>query len=135
VRSTVGFIEGNNDVSMDFYAKDTHIFDIVGGGEDTFESQYKKNKGLLDMIQTMTSASFRDMKIRVLGKDVAYARFYQEFAFTLKDGRKIDFVGRGTDLWLKRNGKWQVVDEHFSVPVDFKTGLANWRSTPASGYK
>jgi ketosteroid isomerase-like protein len=40
---------------------------------------------------------------------------------TRKDGTKVSFVLRTTDIYRKRNGKWLIVEEHTSFPVDLET--------------
>ena len=66
------------------------------------------------------------MYIKVCG-DNGYAHYIMPFHAQLKDGRTIDFEGRGTDLFERSAGKWLVVHEHLSLPVDMNTGQAEMK--------
>jgi ketosteroid isomerase-like protein len=48
----------------------------------------------------------------------------------MKDGKSFHFRERSTDLWKKVDGKWRVMHEHNSVPVDVITGVADLESKP-----
>ena len=47
-----------------------------------------------------------------------------------KDGKPLDLTVRVTDVYKKINGKWLVVHEHVSWPVDLATGQADFSSKP-----
>ena len=47
-----------------------------------------------------------------------------------KDGKPLDLTVRVTDVYKKINGKWLVVHEHVSWPVDLETGKADLSSKP-----
>ena len=47
-----------------------------------------------------------------------------------KDGKPLDLTLRVTDVYKKMNGKWLVVHEHVSWPVDLETGKADFSSKP-----
>jgi ketosteroid isomerase-like protein len=47
-----------------------------------------------------------------------------------KDGNPIDMTLRLTDVLRKIKGKWLIVHEHVSVPVDVATGKADLTSKP-----
>jgi ketosteroid isomerase-like protein len=47
-----------------------------------------------------------------------------------KDGNPIDVNIRVTDVLRKAKGKWLIVHEHVSVPVDLATGKADLASKP-----
>jgi ketosteroid isomerase-like protein len=49
---------------------------------------------------------------------------------TDKDGKAAHLVVRSTDVWRKINGKWLIVQEHNSFPVDLTTGQADLLSKP-----
>ncbi len=61
---------------------------------------------------------------------VAYTRYIDDSTFTAKDGSKTHAVVRTTDVLRKSNGKWRIVQEHVSFPVDPTTGKADMLSTP-----
>jgi ketosteroid isomerase-like protein len=47
-----------------------------------------------------------------------------------KDGKPLDITVRVTDVFKKLNGKWLVVHEHVSWPVDMATGKADMSAKP-----
>ena len=49
---------------------------------------------------------------------------------TDKDGKAFTLVFRFTDVLRKMNGKWLIVHEHLSFPVDPETGKADFFSKP-----
>jgi ketosteroid isomerase-like protein len=49
---------------------------------------------------------------------------------TDKHGKKLDLTLRVTDVYQKMRGRWFVVHEHVSVPVDLDTGKPDLASKP-----
>jgi len=47
-----------------------------------------------------------------------------------KHGKKLDMQVRVTDAYQKIGGRWLVVHEHVSVPVDLDTGKPDLASKP-----
>jgi ketosteroid isomerase-like protein len=70
-----------------------------------------------------------DLNITVAGS-VAYTRYVIDGTMTDKDGKAAHLVVRSTDVWRKINGKWLIVQEHNSFPVDLTTGQADLLSKP-----
>jgi ketosteroid isomerase-like protein len=62
--------------------------------------------------------------------DLAFSHSNQRAVVTDKDGKKADITFRLTDVYRKINGKWLVVHEHVSVPVDVGTGKADLSPKP-----
>ena len=54
----------------------------------------------------------------------------QRAVLTDKDGKKVDITLRVTDVYRKIKGKWLIVHEHVSVPVDLNTGKADFSAKP-----
>ena len=48
----------------------------------------------------------------------------------MKDGSELDITYRATDIWRSIDGRWAVIHEHASMPVDPVTGQADLQSTP-----
>lgn len=67
--------------------------------------------------------------ITVVGP-VAYSRCVQTGYFTAKDGSRLDVAVRVTDVLRKVKGKWLIVQEHVSVPVDLASGKPDLMSKP-----
>ena len=61
-----------------------------------------------------------DLTIHVVGT-IGYGHSVQTGELTRKDGTKVSFVLRTTDIYRKTNGKWLIVEEHTSFPVDLET--------------
>jgi ketosteroid isomerase-like protein len=76
-------------------------------------------------------ASFKisDLAITVSG-DVAYSHSIQGGYTTGKDGKQKPLVVRVTDVYRKIGGRWLIVQEHVSVPIDFATGQPDMMSKP-----
>ena len=75
------------------------------------------------------AVSLAELKITVAGS-VAYTHCVNDVTLTAKDGSKEHIVVRVTDVLRKQNGKWLIVLEHISVPVDPVTGKSDLLSKP-----
>jgi uncharacterized protein (TIGR02246 family) len=64
---------------------------------------------------------YRDMRIMSSG-DVGFIHALEHFTGRLKDGQPSDLWLRVTSGMRKIDGKWLIVHDHVSVPVDFETG-------------
>ncbi|MBV8373281.1 MAG: nuclear transport factor 2 family protein [Candidatus Eremiobacteraeota bacterium] len=64
----------------------------------------------------------------VASGDVAYTHSLQRVSGTSPDGKLQHLVVRVTDVLRKFDGKWLIVQEHASVPVDADSGVADWDS-------
>lgn len=73
--------------------------------------------------------SISHLSVTVVGP-VAYGHSIQEVRFTRANGSKGDLVVRVTDVYRKMHGRWLIVQEHVSVPVDPDTGKADLLSKP-----
>lgn len=58
------------------------------------------------------------------GSDVAFAYGLERLTGKMKDGTPVDIWLRYTEGLKLIDGKWRVVHEHISVPVDLNTGKA-----------
>lgn len=64
------------------------------------------------------------MSVGASGK-LGYAFSTQEFIADLKQGGSgLDFIFRETDIFRKESGKWRLIHQHLSVPVNMATGKA-----------
>ncbi len=62
--------------------------------------------------------------------DIAYSHSIQHFSATTTKGRRVALAVRVTDVLQKINGKWLIVQEHVSVPIDFNTMKPDFTSKP-----
>lgn len=124
------FIKKDVNAIMSFYAPDVFAFDVIPPREYPSWDAYKKDwEGLFAGFPGPVTTTISELNITVVGS-VAYTRSIDDAAFTAKDGSKIRMVVRITDVLRKSNGKWLIVQEHVSVPVDPTTGKADLLSTP-----
>ena len=64
---------------------------------------------------TVTSGVIAPYKVRVYGKNFAVANGDHHEAGTDKDGKPFSRKVRFTNVWVRKNGKWQVVRGHASL--------------------
>jgi ketosteroid isomerase-like protein len=65
----------------------------------------------------------RDLSVTA-GDDVAFAHSLNHVRGTMKNGRKTDLWVRWTACFRKSEGKWMIMHDHVSVPVQLETGKA-----------
>lgn len=70
-----------------------------------------------------------DLRITTDGQ-LAFSHHIETGYLTRRDGSRLDIAVRVTDDYRKVNGKWLIVQEHVSVPVDIDTGKADLLSKP-----
>jgi ketosteroid isomerase-like protein len=74
-------------------------------------------------------AELSDLKI-TSSDNLAFGHNIQHFTGTDLSGKPIDWILRVTDCYKRINGKWLIVHEHYSVPVDLQTAKAELTSQP-----
>jgi ketosteroid isomerase-like protein len=73
--------------------------------------------------QTPIHVEFPDVSITA-SDDVAFSYCLHRVSGTLKKGQQTDWWLRWTACYRKINGKWLIVHEQLSVPVDLASGKA-----------
>lgn len=117
---------------MSCYAtgKRLFVFDAVPPREYPSWDAYKKDwEGLFSTYPGPVSNAISEQSITVIGT-VGYGHNVQAATFTRKDGSKLNITVRVTDVYRELNGKWLIVQEHVSVPVDLESGKADLQSKP-----
>ncbi len=117
----------NIDAIMANYApaNQLFVFDAVPPREYPNWEAYKKDwEGLFAAYPGPLKNEISELNITVIGA-VAYAHHLESGYFTRKDGSRLDVVVRVTDVFRKFNGKWLIVHEHVSFPVDLDTAKAD----------
>lgn len=110
--------------------KDLFVFDAVPPREYPSAEAYKKDwEELFTAFPGPATNSMSELSVTVVGT-VAYGHNIQTAQFTRKDDSKLDNVVRVTDVYRKIGGKWLIVHEHVSFPVDLDTGKADLLSKP-----
>ena len=120
------------DKVMSVYApgKQLFVFDVVPPREYKGWEAYKKDfEGLFSAFPGPVKNTISEQAIHVVGA-IAYGHNIQTSEFTGKDGTKISIVARTTDIYRKTKGKWLIVEEHNSVPVDLDTMKPDLLSKP-----
>ena len=118
-----GFNSKDVDKVMSVYVpgKQLFVFDVVPPREYRGWEAYKKDfEGLFSAYPGPMKHTLSEQTVHVVGS-LAYGHNIQTGEFTGKDGKKVNFVVRTTDIYRKMNGKWLIVEEHNSVPVDLDT--------------
>jgi ketosteroid isomerase-like protein len=127
-----GFNSKDVDKIMSVYApgKQLFVFDVVPPREYTSWEAYKKDwEDLFAVFTGPVKNTMSEQTIHVVGS-LAYGHNIQASEFTGKDGKKMTIVDRTTDIYRKMNGKWLIVEEHNSVPVDLETMKPDLMSKP-----
>ena len=87
------------------------------------------NEGFVALFQGPFKAEMSDLSVTANGK-LGFGHNIQRFTGTGKDGKPIDLTFRVSDGYKKINGKWMIVEEHLSFPVDVASGKADLSSKP-----
>ena len=107
---------------IQYYAPDAVVFDMYAPGiyrgtkqiYDGFEQQFAQGQSFTGEIP--------DMNILSDGK-FACAAMQLHFNFVLKNGTKGAITLRQLDAFKKIDGKWLIVQQHISFPMDPATGM------------
>jgi uncharacterized protein (TIGR02246 family) len=115
---------------MSVFAPEVVSFDLGpplqhGGGETLM----KRWQELFESYQNPIDYEVRDLSITA-GDDVAFSHSLNRVSGTLKNGQKSDRWLRWTACYRKANGRWLIVHEQVSVPVDVRNGRAILDLTP-----
>jgi ketosteroid isomerase-like protein len=109
---------------MSFYAPDIVYFDIVPGLQYTGSAALRPRfLEWFDGFQGPIGQEISDLHISASG-DVAVAYMLIRASGTLKDGREVGYWVRVTSAGQRSDGRWLIMHEHVSLPVDFRSGTA-----------
>lgn len=124
------FSKKNTSAIMALYDHDVFVFDLVPPRQYSGWDVYKKDwDDTFAMLPGPVSIAVSDLAITIVGP-VAYSHYIVDGTMTDKDGKQIRMVVRSTDVLRKQSGKWLIVQEHNSFPVDLATGQADMLSKP-----
>lgn len=116
---------------MALYVHDTtlFVFDVGTPREHVGWDSYRADwKGFLDSIKgNPKTVSIGELGITISG-DVAYTHSIQSITGNMGNLRALTV--RVTDVLRKINGKWLIVQEHVSVPINFDTMKPDLMSRP-----
>jgi uncharacterized protein (TIGR02246 family) len=106
------------------------VFDAVPPRQYVGAKAFRKDyEGFFAAFPGPNTGRFDQLRVSAAGT-MAYAHSIGTFVLTDKGGRKATWVFRLTDVFRKLDGKWLIVHEHVSWPVDPATGKADLLSKP-----
>ena len=116
---------------MSYYTHDgLFVFDVAPPRQHVGWADYRKDwQDFIGEVPGPMTFTLSDLAITVVGP-VAWSHSIQGLRYAAKDGSKKEIVVRVTDVYRKLAGKWLIVQEHVSVPVDVDTGKADLMSKP-----
>ena len=101
---------------------DLFVFDVGAPRQHVGWDDYKKDwHDFLSMLPGPIKFTVSDLSVMSDGK-IAYGHNIQHLSGTMADGSPADMTVRVTDVYRKIDGKWLIVQEHVSVPIDFSAG-------------
>lgn len=114
----------DTDAIMSFYAPEVRLFDIIPPLEHKGHGAYRKIWEMcFPAFEGPIECETRDLSISA-GDDMAYSHGLYRFWGTMTDGKVMDMWARGTVCYRKIDGKWRIMHDHHSVPVDMGTNQA-----------
>ena len=131
-RFVTAFKAKDVDAIMKVYAPDQTmvVFDVVPPrqyvGAASYRQDWQKFFGSFDGPITVELTDLDG----VADRNLAYSHSIQHVAGTDKQGKKLDLTVRVTDVYKKARGRWQIIHEHVSVPVDLETAKPDLSSKP-----
>jgi ketosteroid isomerase-like protein len=120
----------NLDGIMAVYAPDVVAFDAFPPRKYVGVAAYRKDyEEFFAAYPGPVSSQVSDLTTTVAGS-VAYAYGVDLWRATDTQKKTTDMTFRFTDILWKKRGKWFIVHEHVSFPVDPSTGAADFASKP-----
>jgi ketosteroid isomerase-like protein len=109
----------NPDKPAPLYAKESDLvfYDVTPlkyTGWDEYKTGVQKN--LFDGMASGALTAKDDLKVTRRG-NIAWTSVTGHFSAKMKDGKAVEMDIRHTAIWEKRAGKWLIVHEHVSAPV------------------
>ncbi len=84
----------------------------------------------LHMMPATMEVEIRDLTV-MAGGGLGFSHYLSHFTGKMQDGKEMDVWMRATDCYRKRDGRWQIVHEHMSVPIDMESNQALYNAAPA----
>jgi len=131
-RFVAAFKAKDPDAIMKVYAPDQTlvVLDVVPPRQYVGAAAYRKDwQTFFDSFDGPLTVELTDLDVAA-DRNLAYSHSIQHVAGTDKQGKKLDLTVRVTDVYKKAHGRWLIVHEHVSVPVDLDTGKPDLASKP-----
>jgi ketosteroid isomerase-like protein len=114
------------DQAMSYYDNSDKlvVFDVIPPAQYSGEAAWRKDlKGFFAAFPGPSHIELINLQVENDSR-IGFAHSIQHFDGTAKSGKKVEFTFRVTDCLEKKSGKWKIVHEHVSVPVDLDSGRA-----------
>ena len=106
------------------------VFDVVPPRQYVGAEAYRKDwQTFLGSFDGPITVELTDLDIGA-DRNLAYSHSIQRVSGTDKKGKKLDLTVRVTDVYQKIRGRWYIVHEHVSVPVDLDADKPDLASKP-----
>lgn len=131
-RFAAAFNAKDLDAIMKVYVPDDSllVFDVVPPRQFAGANAYRKDwQELLALFPGPLKFEISDLHVVASGS-LGYGHSIQHLSGADAKGQTIDLTVRVTDVYRKIKGRWLVVHEHVSVPVDLTTGKPDLASKP-----
>jgi len=131
-RFAAAFNAKDLDAIMKVYVPDESllVFDVVPPRQYAGAKAYRKDwQDLLAMFPGPLNFEISDLHVFAAGR-LGYGYSIQHLSGAGANGQPVDLTVRVTDVYRKIKGRWLVVHEHVSVPVDLATGKPDLASKP-----
>ncbi|SPE25263.1 exported hypothetical protein [Candidatus Sulfotelmatomonas gaucii] len=116
----MAFVAKNVDEIMKFYAPGDQllVFDLITPRQYAGWDAYKKDwQDTFALMKGTPEFDTKDLGVTTDGK-LAWSHSIQHASWTGTDGTPFEMTVRVTDCYKKIDGKWLIVLEHVSVPLD-----------------
>jgi uncharacterized protein (TIGR02246 family) len=131
-RYVAAFKAKDVDAIMKVYAPDQTlvVFDVVPPRQYVGAASYRKDwQTVFDSFDGPITVELTDLDV-VADRKLAYSHSIQHVAGTNKHDKKVDLTVRVTDVYKRAHGRWQIIHEHVSVPIDLETDKPDLASKP-----
>lgn len=106
------------------------VFDVVPPRQYVGAAAYRKDwQTFFNSFEGPVTIELTDLDVAA-DRNLAYSHSIQHVSGTDKQGKKLDLTVRVTDVYKKARGRWLIIHEHVSVPVDLDTGKPDLTSKP-----
>jgi ketosteroid isomerase-like protein len=127
-----GFAARNLDNALAVYVQDDNLFVFDAAPPRQYvgiKAWRADHENFLALFQGPFKTEMSDLSVTTNAK-LGFGHNIQRFSGTGKDGKPLDLTFRVSDGYKKINGKWTIVEEHISFPVDLATGKGDMSSKP-----
>lgn len=131
-RFAAAFNAKDVDAIMKFYmpGNELFVFDVGVPRQHVGWEDYKKDwQEFLAMVPGPLKFDISELSVATDGK-LGFSHSIQHMTWKGTDGSPMEMTVRATDVYRKIDGKWLIVQEHVSVPVDMTTDKADMMSKP-----